>query len=103
MLLVDAPDHAQGLVVADRIARDVLSHLGQRRRVKREALVGRELRHPPRGRLWSCELEEQPFQVARDEDVHRRAGRHHELARGDVVHAGRDEVRQDVVLVARAQ
>ena len=82
VVLRHAPDRVERLVVAHPVAREVLAdpREGARSTTKRPLAAKRLLPVPHGGRV-RAELEQQPLEVRRDEDVHRGRRRRGEPAR----------------------
>ena len=73
-------------------------------RVHLIAAIGLELRHQRRNLrpVLTAQVKQQALQVGGDQDIHGRRNRLVEVAAGDIVHAGVDEIGEHVVLVAGA-
>ncbi len=90
-------DRRRGLVLEGAIGGEQRAHLAERARGNGEPARLRERRHrgAHRLRIAPAGVEQQPLEVRRHLDVHRRRGRRHDVAH--LVGAARERARQDVV------
>ena len=101
----DLLDGGKAGLVVDGVGRKLAAHRSKSVGIHAEALLLAQIGHPAANRLSvaSGKLEQLALQVGGHQDVHRRRRRQCEVALGDVVGAGVDEVGEHAVLVARAE